>query len=158
MNPPTHRPCVSVIVLRPRETGGCDVLLVHKPRKRDTWQIPQGGIEQSESIEEAARRELREETDIELSSGITRCPYSYQYDYPNRFKRFHKPAFNGQKLEFVCCLVPRNTKVTVDRRELDQYRWVKPRMIWRYLKRRSYRKTVQGAVRWAQTFFLLPRN
>ncbi len=60
--PDVYRSAASLIVLRPRRGGSGDpqMLLLHKPRKRDAWQLPQGGCEEGETIEQAALRELME--------------------------------------------------------------------------------------------------
>jgi 8-oxo-dGTP pyrophosphatase MutT (NUDIX family) len=56
------------LVYRPRRTGGWAVVLAgrrspHKPAL--VWTIPKGHVEAGESTEDAARREVREETGIE---------------------------------------------------------------------------------------------
>jgi len=116
---------------------------VHKPRKNDAWQIPQGGIEEGESVEEAARRELEEETGIVLGDiPVTLCSQFYQYDYPEGFKRAEKPKYEGQHLAFVLAEIPKDTKVIVDQRELDKYRWTKKDEIGNFLKRKNYLEVV----------------
>src|SRR3989344_8987777 len=58
----THRLCASMIILSRGGRGEVLVLIVHKPRRRDAWQIPQGGVEPGETLLEAGKRELEEET------------------------------------------------------------------------------------------------
>ena len=122
------------------------VLLVHKPRKNDAWQVPQGGIEEGETPEAAAARELLEETGIALTEPPVLCPQFYQYDYPEGFKRAKKPKYAGQHLAFVTALVPPETVVTVDKRELDTFKWVTPAEIGKYLKRKNYLKVVEKVI------------
>lgn len=148
----THRPCVSIVVMNPEGK----ILLVHKPRKRDAWQFPQGGIEASESLEETAKRELREETGIALGSPLTVSRYHYQYDYPPGFIRAKKPRFAGQHLTFVTASVPPGTIVKVDQRELDAFRWVTPHDLGRYLKRKKYLEVVRNVIEEAGTYNLKP--
>lgn len=138
-----------MIVLRSDEEGGHDVLIVHKPRKHDAWQIPQGGIEEGETVEEAAARELREETGIALREGetFTVHPDFYQYDYPEGFKRSQKPKYSGQHLQFSSLVVPQDTAVEVEKGELDAYKWVKPSELGKFLKRKNYLKIVEEVVR-----------
>jgi 8-oxo-dGTP diphosphatase len=47
---------------------GNDVLLVHRP-KYDDWSFPKGKLDRGESHEEAARREVREETGLRCVLG-----------------------------------------------------------------------------------------
>lgn len=141
-SPKTHRPCVSVVVMNPEGK----VLLVHKPRKRDAWQIPQGGVEEGESLDEAVRRELREETGIELHEPLTISQHHYQYDYPASFMKWEKPKYAGQHLTFIVTTVPRETLVKVDQRELDTFLWIKPSDLGKYLKRKEYLEVVQRVI------------
>ena len=50
-------------VLRPREGGGVELAVVHRP-KYDDWSLPKGKLERGESFEEAALREVFEETGL----------------------------------------------------------------------------------------------
>ena len=44
-----------------------EILLVHQSDKRKTlWSIPKGGVDRFEEFEQAARRELKEETHIDV--------------------------------------------------------------------------------------------
>ena len=143
---PTHRPCVSVVIFRPSSESTFEVLLVHKPRKNDAWQVPQGGIEEGETPEGAAARELLEETGISLAERPVLHPEFYQYDYPEGFKLAKKPKYTGQRLAFVTASVSRETVVTVDKRELDTFKWVTPAEIGKYLKRKNYLKVVEKVI------------
>ena len=61
------RPAVAVVL---RDESG-RVLLVRQQRfivERDVWALPSGGVEAGESLEEAAARELEEETGMRASS------------------------------------------------------------------------------------------
>ena len=49
------------VMSRPGPNGGIEVALVHRPRY-DDWSLPKGKLEAGESFEEAAVREVEEET------------------------------------------------------------------------------------------------
>jgi len=55
------------IVWRRRETGESEFVLI-QPRGANSWVLPKGHLEQGESAQNAAIREVREETGLEVSS------------------------------------------------------------------------------------------
>uniref|UniRef100_A0A7N0TXR7 Nudix hydrolase domain-containing protein n=1 Tax=Kalanchoe fedtschenkoi TaxID=63787 RepID=A0A7N0TXR7_KALFE len=48
----------------------------------DSWQMPQGGIDEGEDPRNAAIRELREETGVTSAEIIAEVPYWLTYDFP----------------------------------------------------------------------------
>jgi 8-oxo-dGTP diphosphatase len=50
-------------VLRPRAGGGVELCVVHRP-KYDDWSLPKGKLDRGESFEQAALREVYEETGL----------------------------------------------------------------------------------------------
>jgi len=149
-----YRQCASVMVLRPLnvcspsfakasegKSDACgtlyQALLVHKPRKKDAWQLPQGGVEEGESIQDAALRELKEEAGI-TARLLGGCPHVYQYDFPASYRRFRPDNVCGQKVHYVFALAGADVRVRVDAKEIDASVWVLPEEFGRYLKRKEY--------------------
>src|SRR5437016_1222367 len=99
-----YRQAASILVLKPVEAcipgGECttiyQILLLHKPRKKDSWQLPQGGIEAGESVSDAALRELKEEASLEGCRILGTSERVYQYDFPASFRRFRPDNIRGQ--------------------------------------------------------------
>jgi len=133
-----YRSAVAVLVLKKDLDGLFRILLVHKPRKSDAWQLPQGGIEDGETPEVAALRELKEEAGLSLSVPVSMSVHTYCYDFPPEFLARHNPVNDGQKLCFVALEAPSDAAVKVDNDEVDQFRWVLPEELMTYNGRKEY--------------------
>ncbi|MDD5623754.1 MAG: NUDIX domain-containing protein [Candidatus Peribacteraceae bacterium] len=140
--PDVYRACASILVLRPKE-GDVEVLLLHKPRKRDSWQLPQGGREEGETTEQTALRELQEEAGLSVTV-LGRSARVYQYDFPPSYRRFRPDNVCGQRIEFVLARAPDDAVITVDGREIDRFAWVKPQDLSRSIKRKEYLSIIRG--------------
>ena len=71
------------VVLRPGEEG-YEVCLVHRPRYGD-WTLPKGKLEPDETFEEAALREVEEETGLRCELGAE-LPSTHYVDGKGRPK------------------------------------------------------------------------
>jgi 8-oxo-dGTP diphosphatase len=69
-------------VWRRDEDGGLQIVLVHRP-KYDDWSLPKGKVDPGESDEEAALREVEEETGLQGDLG----PELTSSSYKDRFGR-----------------------------------------------------------------------
>jgi len=69
--PDSPRPAVGVVVFRTVENGATEVLLVKRDKapSRGLWAVPGGSIELGETLEQAAEREVYEETGVAVRAG-----------------------------------------------------------------------------------------
>lgn len=152
--PEVYRQAASIVVLRPNPTSegfAYDILLLHKPRKRDAWQLPQGGVEQGETVSEAALRELKEEAGMDGVEVLRVCDTVYEYDFPASFRRFRPDNVRGQQIKFLVALASKDAVVQVDGNEIDDFMWVRKDQIRDHIKRGEYLDIIEGLLSEAET-------
>lgn len=95
-----YRRCVGIMLLNRdgkvfvgRRRGG-DI----EPKQPDyAWQMPQGGIDRGEEPLAAAKRELREETNVASVELLAEAPRWYDYDFPPEvLARTRNGKYGGQ--------------------------------------------------------------
>jgi 8-oxo-dGTP diphosphatase len=98
------------LVVRRAPDGRCQVLLVHRPGRED-WSFPKGKLESGETFEEAALREVEEETGLRCTLGrfIGHTEYRDRKDRPKIVAYWVMEAIDGS---FVA------------NDEVDQLRWL----------------------------------
>ena len=104
------------VIYRPGQEGAEVCLIATYGGK--TWQLPKGLIERGEAEEEAASREVSEETGLqgELLQRLDKIEYWYVWDYGEGRERVHK---------FVSFFLFRCTGGSTDDHdeEVDEARW-----------------------------------
>jgi putative (di)nucleoside polyphosphate hydrolase len=131
---PAYRPCVGVMVLN--RAGDVWIGRRHdapaEPEGPGTWwQMPQGGVDETEDPAHAALRELREETGIHSVRIIAESPAWYTYDLPPNLRpNAWGGRYRGQKQKwFALRFEGSDTEVvlaqTGHKPEFDTWRWAK---------------------------------
>lgn len=96
-----------------------------------SWQFPQGGIEEGETPQEAARRELREETSITSVRFIAQMPHSIIEEFPEEIKaKFAQRGIKTDGQEQYWCLFlfdgeDSEINLATEEPEFKNWRWDK---------------------------------
>ena len=114
------------------------------------WQMPQGGVDQNEDYETAARRELYEETGIQSIRIVQRSKGEYTYDLPEYLLgKIWKGKYMGQKQNwFLMKFLGPNSEINLNQKypEFNQWKWVDidelPRLIVPF-KKKLYLSVIQ---------------
>lgn len=128
-----YRPCVGVMLLN----GDYQVFIGRRtdhpeePEGPGTWwQMPQGGLNQGENPEDAARRELKEETGVCSISMLARTRDWLTYDIPDELLSIAwEGRYRGQKqMWFAARFEGHESEIDLGPREghkqeFDAWRW-----------------------------------
>ncbi len=120
-----YRPNVGIIL-----TNTKNQVFWGKRVRQDSWQFPQGGIQQGETPEQAMYRELQEEVGLQSCHVqiLGRTREWMRYEVPqNWVKREWRGSYKGQKqIWFLLRLVGRDCDVSLrasNHPEFDAWRW-----------------------------------
>lgn len=105
------------------------VLLCKRNDVADSWQFPQGGIEEGETVAQAARRELYEETSLKNVTLIKSLEMPARYTFPpNIIELMQKRGFHniGQDIYWSLFFFDGNDAeidLQTENPEFSEYRW-----------------------------------
>lgn len=92
--PPRYRPCAGILLVN---RDGLIFVGERRGQAGNSWQMPQGGIDQGEEPLQAARRELHEETGVTSIDLLAESAHWHCYDVPaERRPSYWKGRFVGQ--------------------------------------------------------------
>ncbi len=114
------------------------------------WQMPQGGVDDNEDYEAAAKRELYEETGIQSIRIIRKSKKEYSYDLPeNLLGKIWKGKYIGQKQNwFLIKFLGPDSEINLNQKypEFCQWKWADidelPRLIVPF-KKKMYLSVIQ---------------
>ena len=143
---PNYRNCAGIVVFN---NEGKVLMCARADMEGIKWQFPQGGIEYTESIQDAAARELYEETSIKSATILMALEDPIAYNYPHKI---HKAlsrvgrGYVGQKMYWVLVhFYGDDSEINFDmpNPEFKAYEWVDVTRAFRRsvpFKRSPYRK------------------
>jgi len=95
-----------------------DILIVRSSKWHDKFTVPGGHIELGERAEDAIKREVKEETNLDVVP--IKLLLVQQAIYPYHYHKHEHFVF----MDYVC--QAQSSEVKLDGRELQHYVWVKP--------------------------------
>ncbi len=121
-----YRANVGIVIINDQQQ-----ILLAKRHNQESWQLPQGGIDEGESDTDALFRELFEEVGLSEDHVdlIAKTPKWLRYDLPDYHVRRHqKPLCKGQKqVWFLLRLKASEDNIKLDLHseiEFDDWQWV----------------------------------
>ncbi|RFP88543.1 RNA pyrophosphohydrolase [Rhodobacteraceae bacterium 63075] len=122
-----YRPCVGVMLMN-RE--GEIFVGQRRDRDQEAWQMPQGGVDPGEDPQEAALRELWEETGVtrDMVEIVARSKQALPYDLPHELvPNIWKGRYRGQKQTwFLLRFLGEDEDVNIETEhpEFSEWRWL----------------------------------
>ena len=105
------------------------VLLCRRNDVKDSWQFPQGGIDEGETAKEAAFRELKEETSLTRVTWVTTLKEPARYRFPPEIiSSMQKRGFNNVGQDMYWSLFyfdgdDNEINLNTAQPEFDEFRW-----------------------------------
>lgn len=120
-----YRPNVGIMLINQDNK----VFVGNRIDQPNSWQMPQGGIDEGEKIETAAIREMEEEVGTNKAEIIGIMPDWQYYDFPeNLGKRLWEGQYRGQRQKWVALRFTGNDQdINLDafhEPEFSEWKWV----------------------------------
>ena len=140
---------------------GVGIILINDKKKifvgkridvqKDSWQMPQGGINKEENFEDAAFRELYEETGIQKAKIIIKSKKWFKYKIPSSLnKKLWNNKYTGQKQKWFVMKFEGNEKkdinLNIHKPEFNEWKWVNLDSLENLIvsfKKEMYKKLIQ---------------
>ncbi len=124
---PKHRPNVGVVLFHP--DGRVWLGRRYRQAPPYNWQFPQGGVDDGEDLEAAARRELAEETGVTSVALLARTEGWITYDFPPEIladPKFSRGWLGQKQVWFAYRFIGEESEIDLeadDHIEFDAWKW-----------------------------------
>lgn len=126
-----YRPCVGIVLLNNNfKVFVAKRLDEQRPENPNSWQFPQGGINDAEDPKVAALRELKEETGVETVEVLKEIPNWLYYDLPADIAlRSWQGRYKGQRQKWFLMKftgLDKEINLAQNQPEFCAWEWVSP--------------------------------
>ncbi|MGB3167641.1 MAG: RNA pyrophosphohydrolase [Alteraurantiacibacter sp.] len=150
-DPKLYRPCVGTMMINARGEAFVGKRIDNK--EGDWWQMPQGGVDEGEDLDEAMFRELGEETGVgrEHLEIVARMEGELFYDLPPELHgKLWGGKYLGQRQAWYCVrFTGENEDIDLDafeHPEFCEWKWIAPSLLPELIvpfKREVYERVVR---------------
>lgn len=114
-----YRPCVGLVLLN----ADGQIFVGDRIDLPGAWQMPQGGVDEGETPEQTAIRELKEEVGTDQAEIIRKAPETFKYDLPaERIPSFWNGRFRGQEQTwFALRFTGKDSDIILDAHEEPEF-------------------------------------
>ena len=142
-----YRPNVAAIVLSSNYPKKVEFFIAARSDFEDSWQFPQGGIDEGESPRDALFRELREEIGTDEVEVIAEYPEWVSYDFPKTIAKKMYP-YDGQIQKYFLVKLKPTAKIDLHTKEpeFSKYKFVSYDELFSYVtffKRPVYKQVLE---------------
>ena len=141
-----YRPNVAAVILSSKYPLESEIFIAKRNDVKDSWQFPQGGIDDGETPKSALLRELKEEIGTNKVEILAEYPKWVSYDFPNIIAKKMYP-YDGQIQKYFLVRLKPKAKIDLKTKhpEFEDYRFVKFGEIFDYVtyfKRPIYKEVL----------------
>ncbi len=148
--PPTlYRPCVGLYLLN----SDNHIFVGERIDRPGAWQMPQGGIDEGESIEQATMREMLEEIGTDKAKILHITQKTFKYDLPKRLiHQLWDGKYKGQEQTWVALrFTGQDSDINIHSQkyapaEFGRWKWAEPCALLNLIvpfKRETYREVIE---------------
>ena len=129
-----YRPNVAAVIVSSKYPFEAEIFIALRNDIEDTWQFPQGGIDDGETPKEALFRELEEEIGTDDVEILAEFPKWISYDFPGTVAKKMYP-FDGQTQKYFLVRLKDDKKIDLATKEpeFSAFKFIRVNEVFKYI-------------------------